>query len=236
MKLPVNLLRVLRLFGPYKHRLALGFAGMILTALTEPMLPAVFKTLRDKGFVANPPVPLWAVPVVIIGIIMLRGLSTFLTGYMMSWASTHVLNDLRQMIFNRILDVPAGFYVHNSIGKVINSAMFEVQQIIDMIRNVMSSMIRDSLTVIVLLLMPLIAAVVRMTGKRARRLSQSYLEMNGELTQLIEETTRAHQVIKIFGGQQYEKARFEKRAAKLRSYLMRMTVATASTVPITQVL
>jgi len=252
MKLPANLLRVLRLFGPYRRRLALGFVGMILTALTEPMLPAVFKTLLDKGFASHPAFPLWAVPVVIIGIFVLRGFSTFLTGYMMSWASTHVLNDLRQMIFNRILDVPAGFYVHNSIGKVINSAMFEVQQIIDMIRNVMSSMIRDSLTVVVLLgyllwlnwsltliallLMPLIAAVVRVTGKRARRLSQSYLEMNGELTQVIEETTRAHQVIKIFGGQQYEKTRFEKRAAKLRSYLMRMTVATASTVPITQVL
>src|SRR3569832_1830162 len=116
MKLPANLLRVLRLFGPYRRRLALGFVGMILTALTEPMLPAVFKTLLDKGFASHPAFPLWAVPVVIIGIFVLRGFSTLLTGYMMSWASTHVLNDLRQIIFNRILDVPAGFYVHNSGG------------------------------------------------------------------------------------------------------------------------
>lgn len=252
MKLPPNLLRVLRMFGPYKHRLALAFLGMMLTASTEPMLPAVFKVLLDKGFTPQPSFPIWSVPTVVIGIFVLRGLSTFMTGYMMSWAATHVQNDLRQMIFNRMLEVPAGFYVHHSIGKVINSTMFEVQQIIDMIRSVMSSLIRDSLTVIVLLgyllwlnwrltliallLMPLIAAVVRVTGKRARKLSHKYLEVNAELTQVIEETTRAYQVIKIFGGQQYEKSRFEQRAAKLRSYMMRMTVAVASTVPITQIL
>jgi subfamily B ATP-binding cassette protein MsbA len=252
MKLPPNLLRVFRLFGPYKHRLALAFVGMILTALTEPMLPAVFKILLDKGFAGKPSFPLWSVPVVVVGIFVLRGVSTFMTGYMMSWAATHVQNDLRHMIFSRVLDVPAGFYMRHSVGKVINSVMFEVQQIIDMIRNVMSSLVRDSLTVavllgyllwlnwrltlIALLLMPLIAAVVRITGRRTRKLSQKYLEVNAELTQVIEETTRAHQEVKIFGGQQYEKTRFEQRAAKLRSYMMRMTVAVASTVPITQVL
>ncbi|MBS0309336.1 MAG: lipid A export permease/ATP-binding protein MsbA [Proteobacteria bacterium] len=252
MKFPPNLLRVFRLFGPYKHRLALALLGMILTASTEPMLPAVLKTLLDKGFAAKPPFPLWAVPAVLVAIFLLRGLSTFMTGYMMNWATTHVQNDLRKIIFERMLDVPAGFYVHHSVGKVINSVMYEVQQIIDMLRNVMISLIRDALTVVVLfgyllwlnwrltlialLLMPLIAAVVRVTGKRARKLSKKYLEVNAELTQVIEETTRAHQVIKIFGGQQFETDRFDRRAANLRGYLMRMAVAAASTVPITQIL
>ncbi|HTN65016.1 MAG TPA: lipid A export permease/ATP-binding protein MsbA, partial [Burkholderiaceae bacterium] len=252
MNFPPNLLRVFRMLGPYKRRLGLAFLGMILTALTEPMLPALLKTLLDKGFVGELPFPMWAVPVVLIAIFMLRGFSTFLTGYMMSWASTHLQNDLRKMIFDRMLDVPADFYMHYSVGKVINSIMFEVQQIIDMIRNVMTSLIRDALTVVVLLgyllwlnwrltlialvLLPLIAVVVRATGKRARKLSREYLEVNAELTQVIEETTRAHQVIKIFGGQQYEKQRFNQRATNLRGYMMRMTIVAASTVPITQIL
>ena len=252
MNFPPNLLRVFRMLGPYKRRLGLAFVGMILTALTEPMLPALLKTLLDKGFVGELPFPVWAVPMVLIAIFLLRGFSTFLTGYMMSWASTHLQNDLRKLIFDRMLDVPSGFFMRYSVGKVINSVMFEVQQIIDMIRNVMSSLIRDALTVIVLLgyllwlnwrltlialiLLPLIAVVVRATGKRARKLSREYLEVNAELTQVIEETTRAHQVIKIFGGQQHEKRRFNQRAANLRGYMMRMTIVAASTVPITQIL
>jgi subfamily B ATP-binding cassette protein MsbA len=148
--------------------------------------------------------------------------------------------------------VPLGFYAATSVGRVINSMMFEAQQIIDMIRNVLTSLIRDTLTVIVLLgfllwlnwrltivalvLLPLTAIVVRLTGKRVRKLTDNYLGINAELTQVIEETTRAHQVIKIFNGHQYEKKRFDQRAANLRRYAMRMAVAQAATVPITQIM
>jgi subfamily B ATP-binding cassette protein MsbA len=130
--------------------------------------------------------------------------------------------------------------------------MFESQQVIDMVKNVLTSLVRDSLTVIVLLayliwlnwrltiitlvLLPLTTMVVRMTGKRVRKLTREYLEINAELTQVIEETTRANQVIKIFGGQKYENDRFEARAGRLRRYSMRMASTLASTVPITQIM
>ncbi|MDB5838184.1 MAG: msbA, partial [Herminiimonas sp.] len=237
---------------PYRGRLALAFLGMILTASTEPMLPAVLKVLLDRGFVGKPTISLWMVPAAVIGIFVLRGVSTFTTSYMMTWVSTRLLSELRAQMFSRLLDVPAGFYTTTSVGKVINSMMFEAQQIIDMVRNVLTSLIRDTLTVIVLLgfllwlnwqltiialvLLPLTAVVVRLTGKRVRRLTQEYLEVNAELTQVIEETTRAQQVIKIFGGHDYEKTRFENRISKLRRYSMRMASTLAATVPITQIM
>ncbi len=237
---------------PYKARLGLAFVGMILTATTEPTLSAMMKLLLDKGFVSKPTFSLWMVPLFVIGIFALRGVSTFMTTYMMTWVSTRLLSELRQQAFNRILDVPLGFYVTTSVGRVINSLMFEVEQIIDMLKNVLTSMIRDSLTVIGLLsylfwlnwrltlitlvLIPVIGVVVRLTGKRLRKLTQNYLTINAQLTQVIEETTRANQVIKIFGGHQYEKKRFEERADRQRSYSMRMASTFAATVPITQVI
>lgn len=252
MTLPPHLKRAVLMLRPYKQRLGLALLGMILTAATEPMFPAVMRLLLDRGFVGKPSFSLWIVPLAVVGIFVMRGLSTFMTGYMMTWISTRLLNELRQQMFNRILHVPLGFYATTSVGRVINSMMFEVQQIIDMIRNVLTSLIRDTLTVIVLLgfllwlnwrltivalvLLPLTAAVVRLTGRRVRKLTQRYLEINAELTQVIEETTRAHQVIQIFNGQQYEKTRFEERAAKLRRYAMRMAVTLAATVPVTQVM
>jgi subfamily B ATP-binding cassette protein MsbA len=244
--------RLFLMLSPYKNRLALAFLGMMLTAATEPALAALMRILLDKGFATGKPAfALWTVPVFVIGIFVLRGVSTFITTYMMTWVSTRLLNQLRQLAFNRILEVPLGFYSTTSVGRVINAMMFEVQQIVDMIKNVLTSVIRDTLTtigllcylllvnwrltLITLVLIPLIAAIVRLTGKRLRRLTQEYLSINAELTQVIEETTRAHQVIKIFGGQEYERTRFEERAARLRRYSMRMASTFAATVPITQV-
>ncbi len=252
MKFPIHLRRLFGMLGPYKGRLAVAFGGMIMTALTEPMFPAVMRVLLDKGFGGKPSFSLWLVPVAIVGIFVLRGISTFTTTYMMTWVSSRLLNTLRRQMFARILDVPLGFYANHSVGRVINSMMFEVQQIVEMVTKVFTSLIRDSLTVIVLLsflfwlnwrltlvalvLLPLIAVVVRMTGKRVRRLTREYQTVNAEMTQVMEETTRANQVIKIFGGHQYEINRFEQRADKLRSYTMRMASTLAATTPVTQVM
>jgi subfamily B ATP-binding cassette protein MsbA len=252
MKIPSHLKRLAKMVPPYKGRLALALLGMILTAATEPMFPAVMKILLDRGFGGQPTFQIWMVPVAVVGIFVMRGLSTFMTTYMMSWVSTRLLSELRQQAFDRILDVPLGFYANNSVGRVINSMMFEVQQVVEMVSKVFTSLVRDSLTFAVLLgylfylnwrltivaivLLPLTAGVVRLTAKRLRRLTKNYLEVNAEMTQVIEETTRAHQVIKVFGGHAYEKNRFDERAAKLRSYSMRMTSTFAATVPVTQIM
>lgn len=252
MRLPPNLKRLFRMVVPYKGKLILAFAGMIITAATEPMFPAVMKVLLDNGFVGKPTFALWLVPVAVIGIFILRGMSTFATNYLMTWITTQLLNLLRAQMFRRMLDVPARYYTTNSMGKTINAMMFEVQQVVDMIRNVLTSLVRDLLTVIglmlflvwtnwrltivALVLLPLTAVVIRMTGKRLRRLTRDYQSVNAELTQVIEETTRANLVIKIFGGHKYERDRFEERANKLRRYSMRMATTWSATTPITQVM
>jgi subfamily B ATP-binding cassette protein MsbA len=252
MKLPPNLKRLASMLPPYKERIGLALLAMMVTATTEPALAAMMKALLDKGFVGKLNFSIWLVPLFVIGIFVVRGFSTFTTTYLMTWVTTRLLNDLRHRMFDRLLDVPLGFYSSHSVGQVINSMMFEVEQVIDMVKNVITSLIRDSftvigllaylfwlnwrLTLITLVLIPLIGVVVRMTGKRLRKLTQNYLAVNAQMTQVIQETTRAHQVIKIFGGQQYEKTRFEERAAKLRSYSMRMSSTFAATVPVTQIM
>ena len=252
MLLSSNMKRLAALHWPYKKRLALAFLGMIVTAATEPVVPYIFQVLLDKGFVGKPTFSLWLVPVAVIGIFFIRGISTFTSSYMMTWVSTRILNELRRQMFARMLDLPVNFYATNTVGKVINSMMFEVQQIIDMVTKVLTSIVRSALTVlgllawllylnwaltiVTLILLPLVSIVVRTTGKRLKKLNRESLAVNAELTQLIEETTRAQQVIKIFGGQPYEKNRFQERADNLRRYTMRMTGTFSATVPITQLM
>ncbi|MDB5775772.1 MAG: msbA [Herbaspirillum sp.] len=252
MFLPPLMKRLLALHQPYKQRLLWAFLAMTVTAATEPVVPYIFQVLLDKGFVGHPKFSLWLVPAAVIGIFLIRGIATFTSSYLMTWVSTRVLNELRRQMFERMLDLSIDFYATNTVGKVINSIMFEVQQIIDMVTKVLTSMVRSALTVlgllawllylnwtltiVTLVLLPLITIVVRTTGKRLKQLNQDSLDVNAEMTQLIEETTRAQQVIKIFGGQSYEKARFHQRAENLRRYTMRMSGTFAMTVPITQLM
>ncbi|MBY0571097.1 MAG: lipid A export permease/ATP-binding protein MsbA [Burkholderiaceae bacterium] len=235
----------------YRSRILLALLTMLGTAATEVMFPKVLGYLLDHGFKGEQShLALWKIPVAIIGIFLVRGLCTFTTSYLMSWISTKLLNELRAKIFDRILNVPVSFYQAESSSRIINTIMFEAQQIVEMLKVSMTTLFRDSLTVLVLLLallwrnwqltivalvlIPVMAVLVRGVSKRLRKLNQNQLSVNNELTQVIEEATRANQVIRIFGGQQYEQQRFEDKNEKLRGYAMRTTVAVASTTPLTQ--
>ncbi|MBV8666362.1 MAG: lipid A export permease/ATP-binding protein MsbA [Burkholderiaceae bacterium] len=250
--IPASLKRLLQLTKPHRSRLALAMLTMAVTAATEPALASMVKSLLERGFAKPPQIDLWVIPAFVIGLILIRGVSTFTTTYLMTWVSTRLLNDMRRKMFDRLLDVPLTYYHSNSVGQVINSMMFESQQVIDMIKNVIVNAIRSSLTVVGLIgyllylnwqltlitfvLLPATSVIVRATGKRLRKLTESYLAVNADMTQVLEETTRAHQVIKLFGGENYERARFEERAENLRRYSLKMASTFATTVPITQTL
>jgi subfamily B ATP-binding cassette protein MsbA len=92
------------------------------------------------------------------------------------------------------------------------------------------------LTIVALVLMPLMILVVRTTAKRLKKLNKDSLDVNAQLTQVIEETTRAQQVVKVFGGEAYERKRFAESAEHIRHYSMRMTSTFAATVPVTQIM
>jgi len=250
MTLSATFRRILGLLSPYKSRLLLVLAAMSVTAATEPAVAAMMKLLLDKGFSEARSFSLWLVPLFVVGIFVIRGMSTFTTTYLMSAISGRLISTLRQQMFTQLLNVPLDFYRDNSTGKIINAMMLEVNQVLDLIRSVMIVVIRDSLTVIgllsflfwlnwkltlvIIVLAPVIAFVVRITAKRLKQLIIQNQTLNAELTQTIEETTRAQQVIKIFGGQQYEAKRFEQRSERLRGFMLRVASTSATTEPITQ--
>ena len=232
--------------------MAWAFVAMIVAAATEPVAPYFLQLLLDHGFVENPQFSLWLVPAVAIGLIGTRAAAIYASTYLMNWVSTNVLNDFRKQMYERLLGVPSGYFSTHSVGQVINSLMFEVQQISDMVTRVFTSIVRSLLTVLGLLawmfylnwmlslvtvvLLPLTAWTVKLIGQRLRRLNQETLKINAQLTQAIEETTRAHQVIKIFGAQDYEQKRFAERVENSRRYSMRTIRTSAMSMPITQLL
>jgi ATP-binding cassette, subfamily B, bacterial MsbA len=251
MKFSSTLQRLLKLLAPYKARIVVAFAATAVTAATEPTVAALMKELLDNGFV-KAGFPIWLAPVFVVGIFLVRGMATFTATYLMAWVSGRMAAQLRQQMFNRLLQVPIGFHDKHVTGHVLNTMMVEVMQVLDLFRSVMVVLIRDSLTVLGLIgylfwlnwkltlitiaLGPLVAVAVRLTAKRLKRLIRESQQLNGELMQTIDETIRARHVIKVFGGQQYEAMRFARRADRLRGFILRQESTAATTEPITQLL
>ncbi|MBC7455576.1 MAG: lipid A export permease/ATP-binding protein MsbA, partial [Massilia sp.] len=207
--------------------------------------------VMDRGFGEHKvQFNLWLVPMVLLSIFIARGIFTFSTAYLNNWVMSRVLNDMRRKVFDRLLRLPVARFHEESTGKIINTVIGDVRQVIDMINSVFLAFVRDTLvlvgllvglllnnwrlTLIALVVMPVTGAIVSVTAKRLRRLSRDNQRVTQEMTQVVDEAARGHQVIRVFSGEQYERGRFEQRSDAMLRFSQRVTVASAATVPITQ--
>ncbi|CAM9776002.1 unnamed protein product [Phaeothamnion confervicola] len=155
-------------------------------------------------------------------------------------------------MFDRMIRLPAAFFDERSSGALMSKIAYDVAGVTAAATSVVTVLVRDSLAVIGLLawLMyinwkltlvalavgPLVSLVVKLFSKRLRAMSRGAQEAMGNLSHVLQETIECHKVVKVFGGQDYEAARFEKANQQLRGFNMRQTVPAALTVPVTQIL
>ncbi len=244
--------RLIKMMQPYRTRFYLSFLAMVGTAATEPMFPKVLTHLFDDGFGHKPGFQMWTIPAAIIAIFVARGIFTFSSAYLSNWVISRLLNDLRRAMFDRLLHLPVARFHEESTGALINTMIAEARQVVDMVTNAFLSIVRDALvvagllglllylnwrlTLVAFILIPASALLVRLSSGRLRRLNRENQRITEEMTQVVEEAARGHQVIRVFAGEEYEKNRFEKRSQALLGFSRRITVAAASTVPISQLM
>jgi len=92
------------------------------------------------------------------------------------------------------------------------------------------------MTLQALVMAPLIVGVVRLISIRLRNSSRAVQHSMGDVTQVLQETIDGHKVVKLFGGQRYEAARFARQANRVRHFMMKQVTAAAASVPVVQLL
>jgi subfamily B ATP-binding cassette protein MsbA len=243
--------RLLAYVRPYWKMFGLGIAGMALIAATEPLFPALMRPLLDKGFSGKPRDDLWIAPLAIVGIFLLRGFLTYFTNYVMAWVTNRFVMDIRTALFDRLLILPTRYYDNQSTGALLSKAAYDVTNVAQSATSVLTTMVRDSLTIVgllswlfylnwkltlvVLTVGPVIAIVVSAFSKRLRGAARASYKAMGDITHILEEAITGHRVVKIFGGQNYESQRFHKANEKVRNLGMKQTIAASATVPLVQV-
>jgi subfamily B ATP-binding cassette protein MsbA len=226
--------------------------GMSITAATETAFPALMKQLMDKGFQGVSAFPVWWVPIVILGIFIIRGAATFVATYSMAWLANNVLRDIRQAMFNKLVTLPSTAFDAKSAGQLISKMISEAQQVLLAATNVITVLIRDGLilvgllawlfwinwklTLIVLFLIPTLAALVRTFSKRLRAVGRNHLIATGDMTSAVEEVISGYRVVKIYGGEDYEKERFSGVNSNFRGQEMRYAIAAGLQTPISQLI
>ena len=271
-----ELLRLLRYSRPYAPHLLASVILMILVGAAQGLTALLIGPIFDR--VLNPasadaPVMLWKkvpllhrpvyladiipfplhnvwslVAAAILMVFFVKGLCDYLGNYLINYVGFSAVTDLRQTVFDRVLNQDTHFFEKNSTGRVMSSIMNDLEKIQVATSHILADFLRQSFSAMFLLavvigtdkklalasltVLPFVVIPTVRLGRRIRRTTRRAQDDAAELNQILQETLSGNQVVKSFGAEEIESNRFRDRAEKLRRSNLRYVAQQAIASPL----
>jgi len=245
-------LRLLGYLRPYRIPFALALLATAVIASTDPAIAGLMKPLLDGSFVDRDPAAIRFFPLVLVGLFVIRGIASYLSGVGMAWVGSRVVTDLRQQMFAKLLRLPGEFYDSRTSGELISKFAYDSAQLMGATTGVLVTIVRDTLSVIgllalmiylhwqltlfILIIAPPIGLLASFVSRRLRRLNQGMQQTMGHMTHTLEEAIGGERIIKIYNAENREQARFDKVATRIHHLLIKVRSASEAFSPTVQLI
>ena len=236
--------RIMPYIKPYWFRIFLGFAIAIPLGLLDGVTAFALKpymdyviggkafefTLLNHNFVITSLQMSYILPIGVILFAAFQGVLRYLNGYLSSWTSAHITNDVKFDLFERLIHMHPQFFDENSSGIIISRYMGDPGTasagIVDNIKTITTSffgalgliavMIYSSwqlaiIGVVVLCVAFLPVALIR---KRIKEASNKNMVIGGNITTNINETYNGNKVMAAYGLQDRQNKYFREQVWK----------------------
>ncbi|KAA5927262.1 lipid A ABC transporter ATP-binding protein/permease MsbA [Pantoea sp. Bo_2] len=244
--------RLWPMISPFRLGLLVAGVALIVNAAIDPFMLTLLKTLLDDVIgQKNPGILVW-MPLVIIGLILIRGVSGYISSYCISWVSGKVVMALRCRLFSHMMGMPVSFFDQQSTGTLLSRISYDCEQVASSSSGSLVTVVREGasilglfvmmfyyswqLSLILLVLAPIVSLAIRIVSRRFRRISKNMQNTMGQVTSHAEQMLKGHKEVLMFGGQQVETDRFNQVSNQMRRQGMKMVSATSLSDPIIQLL
>ncbi len=223
----------------------------VVSSMTDPMLPALMKQLLDRGFDTEG-FPLWSVPLAVLVLFAVRGTAGFLADLALARITQDGLLAMRRDMFARLLDARFGLFKEQNATTLSNTVVYEVQNGATMLTNALIALLKDALTAVALLgyliylnwkltlivfvIVPGVAVIMRTLSKRLYRLARSTQTSVNDLAYVVEENVLAVRVVRLHGAESEQMERFSGLSSLLRRLSLKSAAASAAITPLTHML
>jgi subfamily B ATP-binding cassette protein MsbA len=162
-----------------------------------------------------------------------------------------VVHQLRIQLFDQLLRMPSAYFDRSAKGHLVSRITFNVAQLRDTATDALKSVVQDGskvvvllgamiwanwrLTMIFLVIAPVVAIVVSYASNRFRSISRRIQNSMGDVTHVASEAVNGYRVVRTFGGEAYERKRFEKSSRANQQQNLKMVVTKAWSTEIIQV-
>ena len=164
----------------------------------------------------------------------------YLSGAFITPVQNGVLRDLRRQMYDKIIDLPIGFYTKERKGDIMARMTGDVNEIGNSIMSSLDILFKNpvmifiyvavlfaiswELTIFVVLVMPLSLFIIGAIGKSLKTRSLEGQRLSGELLSRIDETLSGLRVVKAFNAEKKMNASFSKINELVRRTLTRINL------------
>ncbi len=243
--------RLLQYVRPYWWAFAMAVVGMVIVAAGD-LIMAMLVIPIVKNFQTPDPARTQWLPLAVVGVFVFRGIGSFVSQYGMAYTGNRVVFDLRRGLVDKLLRLPTSYYDMTPAGVVQSKLTFDAHQLASAASGTITTGIRSSLTIAASLgwllwinwrltlmtffVLPVVAFVIRYFSRRLRRIARDVQTRTAAMTHVLEEMIGGHRIVRVFGGEDYERARAVKAANALRTSMTKQSSASAASSPMTQIL
>jgi ATP-binding cassette, subfamily B, bacterial MsbA len=215
----------MRYVRPYRTRFIAAFACSGLVALLSAVYAWLVKPVLDGIFIEKNEELLLVLPLVLLGVALLKAVLSYGVGYLMAYVTNRVIADIRQELFQHLIRMPVGFHDTNTSGRLVSRVVNDVGLMASAASNVLKDIFQNALTFLAMvgvivyqnwklaglsaIVIPLSALTMVRVGKRLRKLATSGQERMGDMSSTLQETLAGIRMVKAFGREEAEAERFK---------------------------
>jgi len=225
------LAKSLRLARPYWALLALALLLSAVASVLSGSVAWLVKPVLDDIFIAKNYGYLKLLPLALIGLYVLRGLTTFFQAYLMRMAALKLSNDLREKMYAKLLRLPVGEVGRETAGRMVSRVINDTTTVEPILADVFKTLTLEGLTIVTLVVVavsrrwdlallsftvfPAVAFGARKMSGKARKTRHRAQEEIANLTHRVNESLQGIREIKVYGQ---EDSLLEKFRQELRAY------------------
>lgn len=229
--------RLLGYVRPYWPLFILAIAGYAMGGAAEAWFVRMFGDLVD-GWQNNTSELARSIPLLIVAAAILRGCGEILGEILLARISFGVVHRIRTALFDQLLRMPSAFFDASSQGHLVSRLTYNVGQLRDTGTDALKTVLQDGAKVIIYLAYmlwlswkltlifaataPLVGLIVIRASRSFRRQSRRIQTSMGDVTHVASEAVSGYRVVRIFGGEAYERERFHRSSERNQQQNLRM--------------
>ena len=158
---------------------------------------------------------------------LFKGLGGYFSNYLMADVGQRVVRDLRNRLHAHMLDQSAGFFSRRSTGQLLSRITNDVGQVQHVVAETIGDLLQEGLALVgyagllfwydarlalvCITGAPIIVYPLAQLGRRLRRTTRRSQEALEHLSHVAAESFAGHRIVKAFGAERREAARFAAR-------------------------